>query len=289
MSREKLKSWAKMALGRNYWKSVLVALILSVTTGASTSSSSSGGSSSDSSYSSMSEEEIIALFIIMAIIFIIAAIAMAIGMAVKAFLLNPLHIGCQSYFCDGLENPDVSLGLIGKGFRCNYKNVSKIMFFRDLYLFLWSMIAWIPGVLMITGILVVAGISEAFYWNEVSVSIFMIGIILLSLAGVALAMIPWIIKSYEYMMVPYILVDNPDMNRKEVFALSKEMMTGHKWEAFVLNLSFLGWHLLGFLTCFALTIFYVQPYQAYTLAAYYKVLSQKYNAPLMPDYTYSQY
>ena len=287
MSRERLKSWAKTALGRSYWKSVLVALILSVTTGTASSSSSSS-SSSDSGYSNMSEEELIAFLIIMAIIVSIAFVAMVIGMLVKALLLNPLHVGCQSYFCDGLENPNVSLGLIGKGFKSNYKNVSKIMFFRDLYLFLWSMLAWIPGILMLAGVLTVAGLSEAFYWDDVIVTVLMISIILLFLVGLFAAMIPWIMKSYEYMMIPYILTDNPDMDRKEVFAMTKEMMTGHKWEAFVLNLSFLGWHLLGFLTCFALTIFYIQPYQAYTLAAYYKVLSQKYNAQKMTDYNYGQ-
>ena len=82
MSREKLKNWAKMALGRSYWKSVLVALILSVTAGASTSSSSSS-SSSDSGYSNMSGEEMIAYLIIMAIILSVALVIFAIGMAVK--------------------------------------------------------------------------------------------------------------------------------------------------------------------------------------------------------------
>ena len=43
-----------------------------------------------------------------------------------------------------------------------------------------------------------------------------------------LLIVPGIVKAYEYMMVPYILAENPDMSREEVFALSKQMMKGNK-------------------------------------------------------------
>lgn len=66
---------------------------------------------------------------------------------------------------------------------------------------------------------------------------------------------------YEYMMVPFILAENPDMSRKEVFALSKKMMTGNKWKAFVLDLSFLGWSILGGITLGILNVLFVAPYQ----------------------------
>ena len=72
------------------------------------------------------------------------------------------------------------------------------------------------------------------------------------------------------------------MDTKEVFALNKKMMTGYKWEAFVLNLSFIGWVMLSLLTCGLLAIFYVEPYRAYTMAAFYKVRNQQFqylNAP----------
>ncbi|MBR3041458.1 MAG: DUF975 family protein [Eubacterium sp.] len=87
-----------------------------------------------------------------------------------------------------------------------------------------------------------------------------------------LFIIPGIIKSYEYRMIPYILADNPEMDRKEVFKLSKELMTGNKWKAFVLDLSFIGWEILSVLTCGILTIFYVNPYILSTNAALYEKL-----------------
>ncbi|KAB1440977.1 DUF975 family protein [Candidatus Galacturonibacter soehngenii] len=42
-------------------------------------------------------------------------------------------------------------------------------------------------------------------------------------------------------MVPYILAENPGIDSKRAFELSKEMMMGEKWNYFVLGLSFIGW------------------------------------------------
>lgn len=87
-----------------------------------------------------------------------------------------------------------------------------------------------------------------------------------------LFIIPGIIKSYEYRMVPYILGDNPDIGREQAFALSNVMMQGSKWKAFVLDLSFLGWYILNGLTLGVLGIFYVNPYVNQTNAALYQKL-----------------
>lgn len=46
-----------------------------------------------------------------------------------------------------------------------------------------------------------------------------------------LFIIPGIVKSYEYMMIPYLLAEHPEMTRQEAFAESKQMMDGNKWDA----------------------------------------------------------
>lgn len=84
-----------------------------------------------------------------------------------------------------------------------------------------------------------------------------------------LLIIPGIIKSYEYRMIPYILGENPGMSYKEAFAISRRMMTGKKWDTFVLDLSFIGWWILGTFTCGILGIFYVAPYVQATDAEIY--------------------
>lgn len=87
-----------------------------------------------------------------------------------------------------------------------------------------------------------------------------------------LFIVPGIIKAYEYFMIDYIIAENPGMSSKEVFAKSKAMMTGNKWKAFVLDLSFLGWHILAACTCGIAEIFYVAPYYHLTEAELYHIL-----------------
>ena len=54
-----------------------------------------------------------------------------------------------------------------------------------------------------------------------------------------LLVVPGIVKHYEYLMVPYIIAENPAMDYKEAFQISKQMMDGEKMEAFIMDLSFL--------------------------------------------------
>ena len=93
-----------------------------------------------------------------------------------------------------------------------------------------------------------------------------------------LFIIPGIVKAYEYRMIPYLLAEDPTMTKDQAFAISKEMMTGNKWKAFVLDLSFLGWHILGLLTLGILEVFYVQPYENSTDAALYRKLLMQRNS-----------
>ena len=88
-----------------------------------------------------------------------------------------------------------------------------------------------------------------------------------------LFVIPGVIKSYEYRMVPYLLAEHPEMSSSEVLARSKEMMDGNKWATFVLDLSFIGWALLGAITMGLVFIFWTSPYMNATEAALYHRLS----------------
>lgn len=92
-----------------------------------------------------------------------------------------------------------------------------------------------------------------------------------------LLIIPGIVKSYEYQMIPFLLAENPQMTRDQAFATSKSMMQGQKWRAFVLDLSFLGWKILSVFTFGILDIFYVAPYMNNTHAALYETLRDRQN------------
>lgn len=113
------------------------------------------------------------------------------------------------------------------------------------------------------------------YWNVVKVQF--LRSLFISLWSL-LFVIPGIIKAYEYRMIPYLLAEDPRMDYNEAFRISKELMDGQKWDAFILDLSFFGWAILSACTCSILSVFYVAPYIAYTDTELYIVLQyHRYN------------
>lgn len=83
--------------------------------------------------------------------------------------------------------------------------------------------------------------------------------------------IPGMIKSLSYSAAPWILAENPHLTAREALNRSKMIMNGHKWELFVLQLSFILWEILVVIT-FGLAAIYVVPYMQVTLANFYRKL-----------------
>lgn len=248
-TRDLLKNRAKDVLRINYWMAFVVAIILAFTTAG---SSGSVGSNSNYSFSKNdfnyedttyeyndTEFEGIGelydsidmpgknLFVGLAASAIVVLVLF--GIALQVFLLNPLAAGCYKFFSSSAEVPHKNIAPVGIAFKQgNYWGIVKGMFLKHLYIFLWSLLLIIPG----------------------------------------------IIKAYSYRMVPYILTDNPNMDANEAITLSRKMMNGEKWNTFVLDLSFIGWYLLGVLACGIGTLF-VAPYHESTNAQLYLVLRDK--------------
>lgn len=89
-----------------------------------------------------------------------------------------------------------------------------------------------------------------------------------------LLIIPGLVKSYSYAMTPYIMAEKPQMGINEAITKSREMMDGHKWQLFMLDLSFTGWMLLSILTL-GLALVFVWPYYSAARAAFYKEIKKK--------------
>jgi len=113
---------------------------------------------------------------------------------------------------------------------------------------------------------VTGNFKDGNYWNIVVIS-FVQG---LKIAlWFCLLFIPGIVKFYEYFLIEHILAVRPDINSKEAFQLSKKLMDGHKMDAFVLGLSFMGWNILSLFTFGILNIVYVNPYMYATFNEFY--------------------
>lgn len=78
-----------------------------------------------------------------------------------------------------------------------------------------------------------------------------------------------IYKAYSYMLVPYILAENPTVKPFEAIRLSANMMKGYKWKWFLMDLSVLGWKVLGILTFGVGTALIANPYCAAIETEYY--------------------
>ena len=78
-----------------------------------------------------------------------------------------------------------------------------------------------------------------------------------------------VIKHYSYMLTPYIIAENPDIDGKEAIRLSRRMMDGRKMEAFLLDCSFIGWHILGYLTFGLVEGLWVVPYRTAAFTEFY--------------------
>ena len=249
-TRAQLKSNGMLNFKKNYWKCVLVALILLLVGGVDSSGSGnptsirknynqmqeqmngqfsfSGDLGDDLGIAGSNAEIITAATLIGGIVLVIILIATIIGILLAVLVLNPLQVGGKRFFVANHYQEETELSELAFGFKANYGNVVKTMFFRDLYTFLWSLLFVIPG----------------------------------------------IVKSYAYRMVPYLLTEHPDMEANEAITLSQQMMMGQKWNAFVLDLSFIGWHILSALTFGILGIFYVNPYKAATDTELYVALKE---------------
>ncbi len=86
-----------------------------------------------------------------------------------------------------------------------------------------------------------------------------------------LFIIPGIVKSCSYAMTFYIKNDHPEMTATEAITESRRMMDGYKMKYFVLQLSFIGWYIVGAL-CLGIGALWVTPYVSAASAVFYEEL-----------------
>ncbi|WP_195987130.1 YciC family protein [Clostridium sp. D53t1_180928_C8] len=90
-------------------------------------------------------------------------------------------------------------------------------------------------------------------------------------AGTLLFIIPGIIVSLMFSQAFYILSEDPSKSITQCINESVNLMIGHKWELFYLELTFIGWWLLSAITL-GIAALWVAPYQKLTEANFYLYL-----------------
>ena len=88
-----------------------------------------------------------------------------------------------------------------------------------------------------------------------------------------LFIIPGIVKSYSYSQAIYLAYDHPDWDWKQCIDESRRIMNGYKWKLFVLDLSFIGWYIVGMLAC-GIGVLWVDPYHQAARTEFYEELTR---------------
>ena len=252
-TRGELKERGKAALHRNYWIVVLATLVVTALTGG-FSNTAGNGSLQDGSNAVAGNGDASAT--LMQMLFSLFGVT---GDMIYKKLIGPVHAGMYASFLLILIMIVISAGLLFRIFVGNLFEVGGCRFYEENSEHK-TRIAWI-----------IDGFRNGAYLRNV-VTIFLRD--LYTLLWTLCLIIPGIVKSYEYKMIPYILAENPQISRKRAFELSKQMMDGQKGDAFVLDLSFIGWEFLSFITLGIVQIFYVGPYINVTWAEFYKVMRE---------------
>lgn len=173
----------------------------------------------------ISERELNVILTVASIVFLLVSLFAAFF---SIFVAQPVEIGGIRFFMCA-RNGDVQFGNIGYVFKKGqYIKAVKTNVVKSLYIFFWSLLFIIPG----------------------------------------------IVKTFSYALVPYILSENPTISTRKAISISKKTMKGEKWHFFILGLSFILWYLLGSIACGIGTIF-VLPYVQATYAEFYALMRQK--------------
>lgn len=172
-NRAELKARAKKRLFENYWKTVLITLLLTFITGGISINFTNKitNSTTNGAYDKWSNEEILDIgnqvmnnyniqniineirnYIanvspIVWITSVMAAMVIAIAsILITIFVVNPLSVGCiRWYIKNRIEKPE--LGEAVYPFKKGYLNTVKIMFCKNLFIALWSLLFIIPGII----------------------------------------------------------------------------------------------------------------------------------------------
>lgn len=151
-TRSLLKDNAKSVLKRTYWRSFLVCLVMGFlagggTTAATANSARDADYNYDAAYSYSDGVDSLLNSAVLGIIAVVVCIFAVLGIVYAVFVANPIRVGGTRYFMEarGGNAPFGSLfSVFGKP---GYGNVAKSMFLMDLFVFLWSLLLIVPGII----------------------------------------------------------------------------------------------------------------------------------------------
>jgi uncharacterized membrane protein len=185
---------------------------------------------------------------------------------ISLLITGPLAFSLTQYFYKLMQGKVLELGTMWDGFR-RYK-VTVVLF---ILVFFWSFLWMLPalalgvGVVMITAVLGGVGLASGAGWE-----LLLQGSIWLLLVLVLVAVWGLYVQA-RYSQAWFLIAKDNKLTPSQAVAQSVALMKGHMEEYIILELSFLGWVMLGCLTL-GIGFLFVVPYRQTTMANYFEGL-----------------
>ena len=168
------------------------------------------------------------LFVLLLIVAIVASVLSSFSFGALSLLVLPMQFACSVAALKLVREQEVPrVESLIEVYKTNLEKGFLVPFLRTLFVFLWSLLLIIPGIIM----------------------------------------------AYAYSMAVFVSNDNPELSAMDAIKKSRELMNGHKWDLFVLDLSFIGWILLACLTA-GIGFIFLQPYIDAAHAEFYREITE---------------
>ncbi len=199
----------------------------------------------------------------------LVSITLVLSICWGIFVSSPLRYSTSVVFLDNQRTGGFVFENLWQKLLPVYMPVVKAMLWAMLIVVAWVLVPVVVAVVLAFMAFALAGVG--------TVATTVIGVILgvLAAASYVVAVVVGLMKQYSYWAVPFVKYDNPGLSAKEVARMSKDMMQGHRWELFVLQLSFVGWWIVGFLCC-CIGLYPVYAYLFAAMAAFYEDVRSEY-------------
>jgi len=204
------------------------------------------------------------------IIALIPFLGALVNLGVSFILIPVLGVGLSLGYLKIYRKEQTTPSILFAKFQNGFSRSLGGMLWMMLFLFLWSLIA-LAGL----AIMMAITLGANFYTimdDPLSMALLLSSSIVLIFIVMILLSIPAIIKYYSYSLTGFVLADCPNVKATDAIKISMKMTKGHKVKLFVLDLSFIGWHLLSCLTLGILFVVYVLPYYTTTWSGFYEEL-----------------
>ncbi len=213
------------------------------------------------------------ILVVLGIILLGALIGVVLSLAYSLFIGVPVRIGHLRFRLSLIDNAPGKIGTLFGGFDRGYMRYIGLALLKMVYVWLWSIPSTIFMLISAGGVavslfnvLLALGTTDFTYdWTALIVTalamVFMLAFLVLP-----------VIARYRYAMSDYVMAENPDMTVGDALRESTRMMKGNKWRLFCLQLSFIGWALLGILSL-GIGFIWISPYMYQAEAAFYHEVS----------------